>query len=462
MNNLVKIIAYIYVIISSVLLINVPVHYSKLFCTVEMLLFLVCSIPFVINKAKQIGFFNFYTFFLFSFFCINYLHSVFIYPDDSFLISFSFPYNINNICHGVAMASLFVSFLILGSVSFHNKICHSKGHCPRINLLQKTKKIAFILAAGVLFYVFFILKVSYGLKHLYPRLMLLIATIIVLSVFYQSYYSRKILNNRNNLIQSIMQLRPVLISAFLFTIALLRIGSRTNVLLMWLGIIGVINAYVYRIKFKQIFPLMILGILFMAIITVTRISPVNLTNSDILTVLKIGFQSIVDSPNSIWIVFTDFIVNVRTLYDSFDFVDAKGYLYGESYLQYTLAFIPGGGFLVTTLFLQKIPSMTNTDNYLIEFTNSPYGMGTNVVADTYMNSSVIGVIIFAFLLGLLVNYCSNCKSKYATFLYIALLSNSIYIARASIFCFLDMFFMLVISDYVLNLCFNKNSVRLKE
>lgn len=427
-----------------------PNYYSTAFCKAEMIIFLLFCFFYLRHKVKRLYILNFDTIFLFSFFCINYIHPCFIYPDDSFLPAFAFPYNTHNISYGVALASIGISSYMLGNICFESKIKHKFRFCPSQRTTLLTEKVSLIISILLFLYVFFILTINYGITHFYPRLMILIVAVISLSFYYKSILLKS--ENRifsNNWKGNIKLQKYNIISLLLFSISLLFLGSRGNVIALILFILGIFNCFYKKIKIQFLIPTMICSMLFMSILTLTRTTSINLTNSSFWQVMSIGYERIFENSNAIWLILLDLVVNARTLYEAVDYTKEFGYLYGASFLPYLLCFIPGGGIFITKLLLGKSTMDVNTGMILTNYANAPYGIGTNMIGDLYMNFSLFGVIIFPLLLGVLIAICESCNNKYKSICYFSLLANSIYIPRASILCWIDLFVIIVILDFTL-------------
>ena len=436
----------IYCAISLLMLHYAPAIYSHSYCSLLLFFFLLFSIPYLHLKCRKLGLFNFDTLFLFSFFCINYLHSVFIYPYDDFLPAFSFYYNNKVITHALALASVGISFYMLGNVVFtdkgspKNKETKAKFNLSNISI-NFSERLSFILSACVFLYVILFVRGSF--QHLNPRLMTLIVSCIILPCYYKAALKG---HNNTNLISFYSKNRLNIISILLFCVALLIIGSRAHVIFLSLSLIMLINTYYFRVKFGNLFVCGCIGCILMAIIMLTRISDTNLASSSFIDVLLFGWERLNANGNFLWTLLLDFIVNARTLYESIDYISVNDYLYGTSYLQYLFCFIPGGGRFMTSFLLNKDTKDVATGYILTDFSNAPYGIGTNMIADLYMNFSVIGLIFILFLFGILVSRCEHCTSSVRSLIYCCLLGNSIYIPRASVFTWLDMFVFLLLLD----------------
>lgn len=423
-----------------------PDVYSRVYCIIEMVLFVFFVFCFLRHKIKSSYFLNFNTLFLFSFGCVNYLHSAFIYPDDAFLPAFAFPYKTKVISYAVSVASVGIAAYMLGNILFENKISMKKVVVVQNRVVSLLEKIAIAASASLFFYVFFLLKLDYGLKHLYPRLMILIIALISLSCYYKAVYLEQIYGKAIGFRLAVKNNRLNILAILLFSLSLLSIGSRGSVIFLALCFMGIMNKYYFKLKARIVIPFFLLSILFMSILTLTRTTSINLSNSSIWDVVKLGYEEINQSANPLWLVLLDLIVNARTLYGGIEYTMTQGYLYGTSYVQYLFCFIPGGGIFITNFLLGKTTLDVNTGYVLTDFSNASFGLGTNMIGDMYMNYSFIGVIVALFLLGVLVSKCENCETKSQSLLYYSLLANSIYIPRASVFCWLDLFVMMLLAE----------------
>ena len=300
---------YLYFIISIIMFLESPNYYSTAFCKAEMIIFLLFCFFYLRHKVKRLYILNFDTIFLFSFFCINYIHPCFIYPDDSFLPAFAFPYNTHNISYGVALASIGISSYMLGNICFESKIKHKFRFCPSQRTTLLTEKVSLIISILLFLYVFFILTINYGITHFYPRLMILIVAVISLSFYYKSILLKS--ENRifsNNWKGNIKLQKYNIISLLLFSISLLFLGSRGNVIALILFILGIFNCFYKKIKIQFLIPTMICSMLFMSILTLTRTTSINLTNSSFWQVMSIGYERIFENSNAIWLILLDLVL----------------------------------------------------------------------------------------------------------------------------------------------------------
>lgn len=431
-----------------------PDEYDYSFCFVQMLVALLSSVVFIVYISRDNGFVNFHTFFLFSYFCINYLHAVFVYPDDSLFPVFrQFKYNHDIIPYALAVAQVGLQSYILGVLWVGKRKMHnrSRGYiqsCSNVFVIHALENISLFASFCLFVFVFFVLRNTGGLQHLYPRLMLLLVAIISLSVYLKAAY---LAATAHYSVKQLIKLNiKNILAVCLFVFSLLYIGSRGNVLFLMLYILGVVNCCCFRIKLKLLLPCFIVALLLMAIITVTRITSVNFTTTSVVGVLQYGWDEIARSSNALLVVFTDLIVNARNLYDGIEFVKDNGYLFGQSYFSYLFAWLPFGASFFTRLYLGQSPGDLTTSRILTDWHGATYGLGTNMIGDIYMNFSFIGVILMCFFLGNCVRRCELKDSVLCRILYFSFLAFSIYLPRADVFCWSALFMMSILIFVLLN------------
>lgn len=449
-----KILALLFFLISFITYLYAPDKYSYQFCVMEMYTFIVFISLFLIHKTQNLGFFNFYTLFCVAFFLINYLHPVFIFPNDSFLGAYLFPYDENVICSGLSLAQLGISCFMFGSLFCENMRSNFCFSNPFINERRNGNilNLSLIMAVLLFLYVFLLLRAS-SLTHLYPRLIMIIVALLTYNFCLNFKYSKSLKN-------CILNNKKIVVSFLLFSFSLIVIGSRGPIIFLTLSVSTVLYLFFFRIRFWYIIFFLFSGLLFMTIITITRISSVNLLNSGFGDVMFYGLEYLKESDEAIWILFTDLVVNARNLYDAMIFPLHFDYLLGESYIQNLFVFIPFAGDFFTQLFVGVTAREVNTGYILTMWNNADYGLGTNLIGDLYMNFAEYGVIIGMTLLGVLVSKCEKCITINQTFIYIALVANSFYLPRASIFAWLDLWAFLWIIRFFSSIRLNKNTLKI--
>ena len=239
-----------------------------------------------------------------------------------------------------------------------------------------------------------------------------------------------------------------ILTIFFFLISLFSIGSRAYGLNILLFIGSIINIYYCRFRILQLMVVLVPIFIFMSVISITRLSPVNFSNSSVLAVFEYSYDYIISSKDAFVLLFTDFIVNNRNLYEEIDYSIKYGLLFGQTYIPYLFVIVPFGATLFSNYFLGKDLRQLNTGALITDMNGAEVGLGSNVVGDLYMNFSYIGTFVVFFLFGLFVNYVMKSTSFYGRLLYFTLIAFSIYIPRADILSWLSLFMLMILFLYL--------------
>ena len=439
-----------YIIASLSAALFAPAAFDRPFLVAEMISFVMVGGLFMYQKISKHGIICFDMFFVPTFFLINYAHAVFIYPDDGFLPAFRFATRGHLIPYAVAVAQTGIACYFLFSSLFEKKT-EPGFQIRRVETpVMVVNRIAYIVvvASLVIFaYVFLLSKFS-EFTHLYPRLMTVILTLIAMSWYYQAQLldegerGWRVMIKRNKL---------NIFATLLFSLTQLALGSRGEVIFLMFLIMPIINTYYFRISFKMLLPFIVLGVIVMGLLMITRVSQYNLLQVSIVESVQYGVEALMESPNIFWMLLTDFVVNAKTLYESIDYTQANGIIWGRSYIVYLFVFIPFGG-SVMTKFLTGFEAHEIFSGFILSlYAEADYGLGTNLIADLYLNFSLPGVIIMMSLLGIFLARFEKPTSKYGTFVYLSFFANCIYMVRADIFCWLTFFVIFVIFDWLLRI-----------
>ena len=397
-------ILYLFFVLESLLgVMFAPATFERPFLVMEMLVFLGVGGFFLWHKIKRNGLFCFDAFFIPTFFLVNYAHAVFIYPDDAFLAAFLFVTNTDIIPYAVSVAQVGIAFYMLANIVFEKESWEEKPvrfEAPE-RLVNRIAYLSVVLSAGVIFYVIVLGKAELSLAF--------------------------------------------------FSVGMLYLGARSEVLFMLFMVSMVVNTYYFKIRLKFLLPAVLFGGLLMGILMITRVSDFSLAQVSLLESMKYGWKTLMEAPNVLWLLLTDFLVNAKTLYDGVDYVHVNGPLYGVSYIQYLFVFVPGGGSFFTRVFTGLDMKEVRTGNILSDNVDAPFGLGTNLIGDIYMNFSFIGVPVLMFLLGLVVTRLEHPSSKYRMFAYMSLFANCIYLVRADIFSWITFFVFFLFFDWLLRI-----------
>lgn len=429
-----------------------PDVFNRPFCAMEMALYVVFGGMFMRHKIKRNGLICFDTFFIPSYLLVNYAHAVFIYPDDQFLPAFLFATRSEVIPYAISIAQLGIAMYMLASVLFEKT--EPVGKRKKIEIPQMTVKrtaVTAVLAGfGIFAYIFLTNRVQEFI-HLFPRLMALIMALITLSWYYQAQQ----LEEGERGIKTLIQRNKLnILAVVLFSSSQLYIGSRSEVILLMFVILLIVDAYYIKVKFKLLLPAIVVSIFLMGLLMITRVSKYSLMEVSVAESVEYGFKTIMESPNILWVLLTDFVVNAKTLYESVDYVSVNGFLYGLPYIPYLFVFLPMGGSLMVKLLIGEEVNDLASGVVLSYFSGATYGLGMNLTGDLYINLSIIGVCVMMFLLGLLLARVESPGSKYQSFAYMALFAHCVFLVRADIFCWLTFFVFYVILDWLMRIHVN--------
>ena len=442
-------ITILFVFLSAISFFLAPTTYSKAFCVWEMASFLVTGLLFMHHKIRRNGLICFDTFFIPSFFLINYAHAVFIYPDDGFLPPSQFRTNNDIIPYSLAVAQVGIALYMLANVFSERELPQQRklfANIPRM-AVNRTALAAFIASMGLFCFVF-VLRLAKGFEHLYPRLMAMFLSLIALSWFFQAQQ----LQPEDASVKGMLRKNKLnIVSTLMFSVSLLFVGSRGMVIFLIFMLLLLVDIYYVRVRLRVLLPAMAVGMVLMIFLAITRVSSFNLGNANLVDSVKYGIEVVMESPSILWLLLTDFVVNAKTLYDGIDYTLVNGYMMGTSYVQYLFVFLPMGGSFFTKLLIGLDMDEVRTGYILTRFSDATYGLGTNMVGDIYMNFSFIGVFVLMALLGFLVARVEIPASKYAFYAYMALFANSIYLVRADIFSWLTFFVFFLIFDWMMRI-----------
>lgn len=430
-----------------------PDMFSRQFCAIELALFVVFGGLFLRHKVKRNGLICFDTFFIPTYILINYAHAVFIYPDDRFLPAFLFATRSAVIPYAIAVAQVGISLYMLASVLFEEhgatRLEGMKVEIPMWTV-NRAAYISLFAAFGIAVFIFLINQVREFI-HLYPRLMAAVMSLIALSWYYQAQVIGK---DERGVMALVKHNKLNMLATLLFCMSQLYTGSRSEVIFLFFMILLIVNVYYVRIKFKVLLPGVIVGVILMGLLMVTRVSKHSLMHVSLVDAVTYGTQVIMESPNIMWMLLTDLLVNAKTLYEAIDYTHSHGYLYGLSYFQYLFIFIPMGGSLFSRFVTGQDLIDLSSGVVLTFFSGATYGLGTNLIGDLYVNLSIVGVCVMMFLLGMVLARGESPKSKYQFFIYLSLFANCMFLVRADIFSWLNIFVFLFIFDWLLRIHVN--------
>lgn len=453
LESFVYIIFFIFSIISYFF---APVEYSRDFCVFQFGIF-VCITFFalVYNTKKFNNYLNFTSLFIIIYGLTTYLHSAFYINQDYLFSAYNnYFYNKNIINKSIAVAQIAISSFLIGTTFVQKgnitKI-HSTNFLNEITITTKSLKIYSILTLLIsiiwFLYVFFILNIDRAYILIYPKLTLLLSSLFVIHLILAIFYYRENRINRG-ILSFILQNKLFFLSTILFIIPFLYLSSRTVPSSLIIIYIALLHFYISKISISRFLLIFFLGLIIMAIVSMSRITDANFLNYNILDVIKLSWEYLLSSDSFVGFLLQDFIVNSRNLYDGINYTNSNDFMFGISYLLMFLAFIPFlPNYIVSIMGLNQ--SDVNSSVLFTQLNDATFGLGTHIVGDIYINFGLIGVIGIMMFLGYLITKAEIRK----TLIYI-ILSSSFYgsvlmFSRISPFAWIELFYMLVIQYYIL-------------
>jgi oligosaccharide repeat unit polymerase len=423
---------------SGVLYIFAPNYYSFNYCLWLLVLFIISSIITIRYTVDDGNFLTFHVLFLLSFFFVNFVYPVILYPKNPFYFSvFKKPFDQLIITKTTALALLGICSYNFGAVLRFRK---ENGTKPDSDTNFNT--IQFLLTNWVYLMFFLILlfagsemlKGNFGSTSKIPSGLLVIFQVSIgLSVII--ILSSKIFEGRILVLLWKFN-KPVLFILLCFLLLFIYTGDRGPVLQLLLIAIGGFSLYVKKIKIKYFIMIVLLGMFVFTFISYARSKNVTETKQQgVGNFIDRGMRRI--KLESFFDMGMDLIVNNRNLYVGVEYANNEGYNYGKSMFNYLFAPVPFLPSIMTEIFFHSPPKELTSAYIITKQAESTYGLGSNIIADLYMAFGVFGVFVFMFFLGYIVSLImtkakENRNLNY-TIAYLFLLSFSVYLPRTSIF-----------------------------
>lgn len=418
-------------LLAGLLVYAAPNTYDYGFCVLILVLFLLNVIYyFVSNQTVSGNVANFDFFFIFSYGMTNFIYPVFYKPNNPNYTVFELPFNDNIISKSTAIAYLGFTFFVLGISNYRKlKIKRAKtNNKPSFKINSLFIRSIFLVAI-----LSFIGYVATGGLSVIQKVYSSGDGGNLTEVGVYSYFNNVFVICANLLAIFVFLIKDKLtkVVTFIFIMVcglmMLTTGSRTLILGLGLILIVSYGTFVRRITMPVMILFILIGSFFMTVIQTTRSQEFS-TQSWITSASK---NVEIESPFDI---FNDLIINNRNLYVLVDFADRYQHTFFLSTISDITSPIPG-------LFRYVSESMNVPKELIsggdlptfIEFgPNSDWGLGTNLVGETYVGFSYFGVCIILFLWGLAVrkSYDASGNNIYAFVIYFLLVSHAIFFSRA--------------------------------
>jgi len=421
-----------------------PDTYSKPFCTIVFITFTLSSLWFLIRTFDG-NYFNFHIIFILSFVFVNFIYPVFLYPvNKEYFPVFRYAFNEDLISRATAMAFLGIASYFLAA-SFLKKPASSLSKDIQYDI-RSPKSI--ILGLIVLSFIFFLLILinfwdgiimgkfgSTGDSKQY--LLALFQVTFELALILEFYHSRE--KYAGKFRYFVRYFNKYLLSiGLLFTILFLRVGDRGPVIQLFLIVIALYSIFVVRINFRKFALIVLAGMFILTFIAYARTRDQNILESErgLSEYVERGKERM--NLNSFFDLGMDLIVNNRNLYVGIEYAEVNGYNYGKDMFVTIFAAFPRVPVFMAGWVFDATPRELSSGYILTTEALGPnpaWGLGTNLIADIYMNFGLIGIIILMGILGLLIRKLQLSVRAGSSVLnlvvYLFLLSFSLYLPRTA-------------------------------
>lgn len=415
-----------------------PNQYDYLYCVFILILFILSVTILIVEKVGQYAnYFNFYVLFALSFFYVNFVYPIFIYPIDPyyFFVFQYFDFDSDLIPASTALAQLGFSFFCLGAIIRKNssKSEHSfdKSSFRLMNSSSFYGHIIFtldfiqVLLVGSIIILTFdrvLLRDSLAFDAVPSGLLTFTQVVITLNLIL-SMIKLKLDFERPTLKLFITNNKLFSVSTLLYVFMFILAGDRGPAIQTVLAAMFTYSIFIRPIRLRTFVFVAIFGMLFLTVLSYAR----NLESRSLIEASQtFELTSFVD-------IGMDLVVNNRNLYVGYEIVQKEGLNYGKSMFYYIFSPFPLLPQYFSLEFFGQEPLELATSSIITEYSGANYGLGTNLIADLYMQFGVLGVIFFMFVLGHFINLISNRKGIISLISIVFFVSFSIYISRSSMF-----------------------------
>lgn len=427
-----KVIYIIFCLLAAVFVYLAPDRYNYEFCLTILLIFLGINIfHFTFSPSHSKNAANFDFFFMFSYGMTNFIYPVFYKTSNPDVSIFKLSFDYHVISKSTAIALLGYTFFLLGLTFFRKtkkpKVTMEDNSQPDFQLNNLFLRIIFVV--GIASFVGYIATGGLAeLQRVYSGRGGDLNTVGIYSYFNNIFV---ICCNLLAIFVLLIQDKKTKVLTFIFLIIcsllLLATGSRTVVLGIGLILVAVYGRYVKRFSVMRLLIFLLIGSFLMTLIQLSRSeefsgdSWANNVNNNV------EFDNFFD-------IFMDLIINNRNLYVLVEFADRRGFVYFLSTISDITSPIPGlFGYISKNMGVPQELIYGGALPTFLEFgKDSDWGLGTNLVGETYVGFGFFGVCIIMFLLGFIINKTQMASNKniYSFVIYYLLVSHAVFFPRA--------------------------------
>lgn len=416
-----------------------PKKYELSYC---LYVFLVSLLGLVIYfyywKKVNINFMDFGPIFVIVALIMGFVFPIVIYsqnPGTAYYFSWGLPYSLDYINKGACISGLGIVSFMAGATS---KTVVKKS--PPLNNLVKTSKLTYLFWI-ILISLFIVLGGFSRYKNIYQGVSANSNPLLTYLEVFLVAISQVILINECWNISHSYKYKVNRISIFIIIIVSLTfmyVGNRTTCLYLLLPLIVFVTTRYLKISLKKFLFLIIIG-------------GGAMVGS---MIFRTGYG--IDEDVAWYYYLVDLMNPNTTTYLACEIVDKTGFTFGESMLGAILGIIPFGQSILQTL-SGMTPEVTNSASIFTKFLGVRVaGTGTNFISDSYLAFGCMGVFVFSYYSGKIINYLriNQSKSYYLFLMYMIVCGFSVYAVRASFIYILRFIVYGLIFAYI-NIGFNK-------
>lgn len=419
----------LFFIISIALYISAPNDYDFSFCCWCMVLYLLQVGICIKQEIFQGVYFSFNIVFFFAFFWTSFAYPVFVHGTDlAYFAPIVEHINWSVLSHTTSLCLLFASTYFLGYGS------------PKMNLYDSTSnfrtsngkavrwlKVVFCLLMGLAFMYLVRAGFSYSDFSFDVAYWDLYYVLLALCLIEKSKFKSQDVNIREFIALNKFPVFSALFIIFLF----LMFGDRGPALKCILVCSAVYYFYYKKIEFAKIAIIGAVGIALMFFIRQTRA-----TDSLYSAISDKGTVSnVFNLQHGAISMFADFYGIAMELNIAYDYAQHHGLYHPERVLAIPLTTVPFLPSIVLPIFGTSMDNFSTGAELNRQMSAYNSQFGNHVVGDLYMSTGLLGVIIFAFFLGLISKRLAARKltNQYCAVAYILLFSVALYLPRDTVF-----------------------------
>lgn len=434
-----KVFLRIALVASIILYIIAPLPYDRDFCSICLFFFVVAAGYIIIDDTKRLGYLNFNTMFLFSFFVCSYVYPVFLVGKNS-ITGRLIEHDLNTLAtvnRCVALCTIAIcaysnAYLFYRRNTKLNVTNNELNEASNISIyLRKPMVIVCILMIIALVqFMNTTHDVSIEVND-YPYLFQTFYFMLPLFLVCASIYYHK--KSRGKALKYIICHNiSVLILLLILILLFIYIGDRAPLMTIALTFVATIALFVKRIKPLTFFCVGFIGIILMFALRVTRGGESSISEGGLDVFFQATQSSIIDNVSP-WDLLADLVCINMELNAGMNYVDRFGFLFpGANALVTISAPVPFLPSLLTSIFYGKLPIEVNSGAAIGNFTNST--AGNHCVIDMFMPFGVWGVVIAFLIFGWGMARITNGlkDSVFCKVFYVYMMSSAIFLSRNSL------------------------------